>query len=455
LLDLALNFDLPSALVIDFMVFTLCAVLLLRYGQLAHSHPAVIYLAFHLLVVPSRLLAVMAGADTLFSQWGFIFEPVTEGELARAAMIYDLALLIMTSAWIRASVMDKKKKAQSRPNSPRPVTLSLRHIWTVVAVAFPIGVVGLAFLGSVPGIEKPQVDLGEWQESSWLGITVSWTGLALLALIYWYGFRWWVMAPMGVNLLIMSLQGYHRFRVIVPIILMIQIYLDRRQRKWPPLRVMAIIVCVLVLFFPMKTIGKMAQEGESYVDITQSSQVMIKDAISGQHGDQTVLDQLASTLTLVDRADKHFYGSPYLALLTSPVPRQWWPEKPTLSEHLFELSIPSRPMAEMGMVPTILGDFYLNFGFIGILILSYLTAYFLARVYFRAYESNYFSVLRFVYLLIACNLITIYRDGLMSLFIFTMVNMMPLAIIVILHWISPARSKKENMQLHSLPLYPR
>ena len=75
--------------------------------------------------------------------------------------------------------------------------------------------------------------------------------------------------------------------------------------------------------------------------------------------------------------------------------------------------------------------------------MSYLTAYFLARIYFRAYRSSYLSVLRFCYLLVTCNLILVYRDGLMSLFVFTLVNMMPLSIIVVLHLVKPLRPKRE------------
>lgn len=437
------NLDIPTVLVIDLTVLGLCMVLLMRYGRLTHSHPGVIYLAFHLLAVSSRLIALIGGAETLFTRWGSIFEPVSESELVRAALLSDVALIVMTIAWIRASVVKRGTGAAWFQARTAPVTLSSRHIWSVVAVAFPIGVVALAYLGSIPGIEKPEMDFGEWQESSWLSVTMAWAGLALLALIYWYDFRWWLIVPMGFYLFIMSIQGYHRFRAIIPVLLLIQIYLDRRQKKWPPVRVMVVIVAILLLFFPMKTIGRMSQQGETYVEISQSSTEIIKDALSGQNGDQTILDQFASTLTLVDRADKYYYGTPYLALLASPVPRQWWPDKPTQSAHIFEYSTPMRPMGEMGMVPTFLGDLYLNFGFFGIVILSYLSAYLLARAYFLAYENNYFSVLRFAYLMIACNLITVYRDGLMSLFIFTVINMMPLCMIVFLHWIRPVRPKPE------------
>ena len=219
MLELSLYEDLTTALVVDLFVLTICSVLLIRYGRLAHSHPGIIYLFFHLLAVSSRLLAIMAGAETLFTRWGGIFEPVNESEIARATFLADVVLAMMTIAWIWASHADLKDISRR----PKPIeeerTLSLRFIWIVVAIAFPIGVVGVALIGNVPGFEKPEIDFGEWQESSWLFITTAWAGLSLLALIYWYGFRWWLVLPMGMYLFIMSVQGFHRYRAIIPLIL--------------------------------------------------------------------------------------------------------------------------------------------------------------------------------------------------------------------------------------------
>jgi oligosaccharide repeat unit polymerase len=98
-------------------------------------------------------------------------------------------------------------------------------------------------------------------------------------------------------------------------------------------------------------------------------------------------------------------------------------------------------MNEMGMIATFLGEPYANFGYLGILLVPALLAYFLGRVYFRAYRSNYFSVIRLAYLLVACNLIQVYRDGLTSIVVFTWVNMMPLMVIVALHYVLPVRHK--------------
>ena len=451
--DLVFYDDLTTALVVDLFVLTTCSILLIRYGRLAHSHPAITYLFFHLLAVSSRLLAIMAGAETLFTRWGGIFEPVTEAEIVRAAFLADVVLAIMTVAWIRASQTDLKDIAKQPADTGRgQQTLSLRYIWIVVAIAFPIGVVGVALIGNVPGFEKPDIDFGEWQESSWLFITTAWAGLSLLALIYWYGFRWWLVLPMGMYLFIMSVQGFHRYRAIIPLILLLQIYLDRHLKRWPTTYIMAVIIAAMMLFYPMKTIGRMAQEGATVTEISESSTEILREVAAGQNGDQTILDQLASALTLIDRGGRRYYGSTYLVLVASPIPRQWWAEKPGQGDHIKDFSTPSRPMYEMGMVMTFIGEFYLNFGYAGIVVVAFLMAYWLARIYFRSYRASYFSVLRFGYLLIACNLIQVYRDGLMSLFVFTLVNMMPLSVIVVLHIVKPKRLERVQVPLQSIPL---
>lgn len=432
--------DIPVAVLIDTLVVILCTVLLLRYARLSHSHPGTIYLFFHIYTFTLRLIGVASGAPTLFSQYAVFFEPVRDSEMTRAAFIGDVALIVMTIAWIRASINDRKElrkhsevTAESQPN------LRLRHIWAVVAVAFPLGLFGLWAYASLPGVQGERVELGEWQTSSWFFITQVWAGLALLALIYWYGFRWWLVTPMATYLLIMAIQGYHRFRVIIPLILLIQIYLDRRKLRWPPVYVIAVLLGLLVIFFPLKDIGKMTQEGEGMVEIVDSSKESLNAAARAKAPDQQFLDEFACGLTLIDEAGTFYYGATYLPLITLPIPRQFWSEKPGLADYLRDISTPSRPMGEMGMIITYLGESYANFGYFGIVLVPYLMAYWLARVFFRAYRGNYFSVARLTYLLIACNLIQVYRDGLVSIIIFTWVNMMPLMIILALHFVRPIK----------------
>src|ERR1044072_488950 len=425
---------------IDFAVLGTCVVLLLRYARLSHSHPGTIYLIFHIYTFTVRLLGLLFGAATLFSSLPWYFEAIRPEEIIRAAVYGDIALLAMTIAWIRASTVDKRNMLRSpHIEGETPPNLSLRHIWTIVLIVLPFGVFGFYAYSILPGLEGERIQLGEWQTSSWLFITQTWIGLVLLALIYWYGFRWWLTALMLLFLLVMAYQGYHRFRVIIPAILLIQIYLDRRKMKWPPVYVMGVILALALLFFPMKEIGKMAQQGETVAQIIDNSRESINSALVAEAPDQIFLDLFACAITLCDENGKLYYGTTYLNLIILPVPRQWWPGKPTLGDYVNDISRPWRPMFEMGLIVTFLGESYANFGFLGIILVPYLVAYWLARIYFRAYRSNYFSVARFAYLLIACNLIQVYRDGLVSIVVFTCVNMMPLMLIVLLHFILPVK----------------
>src|SRR5689334_127896 len=126
------NLDLPQAILLDVAVLTLCVVLLLRYGRLSHSHPGSIYLFFHVYTFTFRLLGIWFGANTLFSSVSWMFEPVRIEEIVRAAVYGDIALVVMTIAWIRVSVVDQRKSLQLPDPQEQSSNLSLRHIWTIV-----------------------------------------------------------------------------------------------------------------------------------------------------------------------------------------------------------------------------------------------------------------------------------------------------------------------------------
>src|SRR5262249_42367937 len=151
--------------------------------------------------------------------------------------------------------------------------------------------------------------------SSYFFITQVWAGLAIIALIYWYGFRWWLLLPMSLYLAIMAYQGYHRFRVFIPALLLIQIFLDRRKMRWPPLPMAAVVIALILLYFPLKGIGRMAQEGESVTEIVDVSSATVNQALAAKMPDQYFLDEFACGLSLIDDAPHFYYGSTYIALV--------------------------------------------------------------------------------------------------------------------------------------------
>jgi hypothetical protein len=419
-----------TALLIDLLTIVACVSVLVPLARLSHLHPATVYLIFHLFTFTSRLIGLRAGSHTLYSPpvWDQHYEPVRESEIVRAALLADGALVCMTLAWVVAAF--REHSSRHALGRWAEIRLQPRIVWPVALCCCAIGVVGVALFSTVPGVGPgPAVDT----TSTWFTMTPTWLGLGLLSLIYLYGFQLSLLAPMGVYLFVMVAQGYHRVRVIIPVVLMMQIYLDANHRRWPKVGGVAIFLTLALAFFPMKVIGRSIQSGLPVEQILEESAEVLQDTLEGRSGDHFFLDEFASMLTLVDANGKLYWGQPYLALLTLPVPRVLWPGKPSTADFIADFSRPWRPMSQDGMIVTILGEAYANFGYLGIAFMPPLIAYLLALVYFRAQRAPYDSLARFGYTLIACNLIQVYRDGLVSLFVFTVVNMLPLIALLLLH----------------------
>ncbi len=431
------------AALLDTFVLVTCAALMLKYARLSALHPGFMYLIFHSLVFTARLYSILAGSPTLFTNWrGGL--PVTEAEIAWAANLADIALVAMTAGWIKVAADDRRTFGIPREDAlpdPDATVLSERVIWFVAAITVPIGLLALFYFGNTPTVGVYKVDLGDWNTSSWTVVTQSWPGLMLLALIYYYGFRKVLVVPMGLYLLVMAVQGYNRFRVIVPLLFLLCVWLSRKGKKWPPTWMTVAGLGLLLLFFPLKTIGHMLQKGDTISDITEVTSAMITDVTTGRNQDQMIMDEFASSVSLVDNGHHYYYGALYYPLLVVPIPKQWWPDKPPINWYVHEISTPSRPMAHTGMVTTLHGESYANLGVVGIIIISYVVAYYLGWFYFRALRHSYFSVYRFLYLMVACNLVQVFRDGLTSLVVFTLVNMTPLVIIAVLSYLSFRRTR--------------
>jgi hypothetical protein len=417
----------------DVLVWISCTAALLAFVRPSITHPGTTYLAFHGWFISGRAVAILSGATLLFSWRGAT--PVSFGEVSRAVLLADLALVTMTCGWVLAARRAASLDTQSPVFNPRMLNLGI--VRGVASVAIPLGCIAMLLWSAVPGLPHHEV-AGEWAMSNWTVIAQTWAGLGLLVLIYWYGFKLGLLIPLAAYLGLAIYQGNFRFRLLIPLILLAQIYFDRRERRWPTLTGVALLLSCSLLFFPLKRIGQQLQTGEDLREIWQSTRVEIGDAFRGDHADEMILDEFASSLTLADQHGNSYWGGTYVGLLTVAIPRQWWPEKPGLADFEKEISTLSRPMAANGMVVTMVGEFYLNFSYVGVVVLCFVVAYLSGLCFHAAYRRGYFTLGHFTYLLIACNFIQVFRDGLISLFVFPIINMMPVAAIVVLHLIQSA-----------------
>jgi hypothetical protein len=434
-----LHIPLFNAVLLDLSLWLLCTAALLAFARPSLTHPAMTYLAFHGWFITGRAIAILNGATTLFSWRGAT--PVSVNEVCRAVLLADLALVTMTCAWVLAAHRTAQPETERRLLNSRMLNVGIIH--AVSAVAIPLGCAAMLLWSAIPGLPSHQM-AGAWAESNWVVTAQTWAGLSLLALIYWYGFKSGFVIPLAAYFALVIYQGGFRFRLLIPLILLMQIYFDRRRRRWPTLTGLVVLLSCGLLFFPLKRIGQQLQAGEGWHEIWQSSLLEVGDAFRGDHPDEMILDEFASSLTLADQYGKSYWGGTYVGLLTVAIPRQWWPEKPGLADFEKDISTASRAMAANGMVVTMVGEFYLNFSYVGVVVLCFVIAYVSGICFHAAYRCGYFTLSRFTYLLIACNLIQVFRDGLISLFVFPIINMMPLAAMVFLHLLQPATKESHS-----------
>lgn len=421
--------ELGIAMAIDLITVLACIVLLVRLGDLQFSHPGTPYIIFHLHTVTIRLAGLLNGASTLYGNNPGYYQPITHTEIARAALYSDMAFWSVTLVWI----MFRASPRAEQPERTDVIRLEPRLLKPILTVVFLAGLVGLRVAARIPGVDSFVVTDEGWSTSSYLIILPSWFGLAVLGHIYYFGSHRITSFLLAFYLILMSLQGGFRFRVIIALLLAVHIWVDRHQRRWPSRGIVIGLAAAALLFFPMKRMGSLAQEGASFSQISSAFSEEVTEASSGAAADHMFLDEFASALTLLDVQDHLYLGSIYLPLLTLPIPRMFWPEKPELAGFLKDISTRARPMSAAGMIATYLGEAYANFGLAGVILVPPIFALFLAWLRRKAYSTPFDSIWHFTYVILSVNLIQVYRDGFLSLVVFTFVNMMPLVLIVVAH----------------------
>jgi hypothetical protein len=106
-----------------------------------------------------------------------------------------------------------------------------------------------------------------------------------------------------------------------------------------------------------------------------------------------------------------------------------------LADHLQEISTSGRRYDVEGRIITYLGEAYLNFGYAGIILIPAFMGYILTAACLRATAGPMQRLARYIYLVFFMALVQTFRDGLLSIFVFTVVHNMPMLFTWILHMI--------------------
>ena len=405
---------------VDITVLLSCSWFLCRYGKISIYHPAITYLVFHTFVFSTRILFLTTGANFFLGNQIDYFTAIEAQEIIKASLLADLGFISMTVAWL----WEANRKTSFIP-AKSVILLDGNVLKLVLSITIPLGIWGIYSQLYIPGIGKSQFNFGSWNESSYIQNTQNWLILSCLVIVFKYGFQKYSLIIIGLCLFILAFQGQHRYRVLSPCLFLLFLYLHRENKKWISSRFVILILMGILIFLPMKYVGKLIQQDASMEDLIEFALEYRESLALGVNADFSFLDMYASTLTLIDQHGGYYYGSTYFTLLFSPIPRQFWENKPSLIQWMTDISTPARNLKELGSVATLYGESYANFGIFGVIFIPFLFAKYSARWYYKILHTNAQSANLFLYLCFASMIIQVYRDGLNAIFIFLCIYNMP------------------------------
>jgi len=411
-------------LLLDLLV--VATVVILMFRRMAFWHPLTAYLLFHLYSFSYRAFKIYAGAPLMYDGQANA-EPITIAEINRAMLWADVALIIFVLASLWAH-LNFDAKAE-RPVVRRVLNPNIAR--TIGILCLPIGAYFLY------GIKTATLDLSvENASAGYVQVIAMWPIGALGLLVFAFGFRWYLVGLIAFFLGVVALQGYHRYMLILPLLFFAAYYLQTIRRRWPTIPILVGALLVALVFPRLKYIGQAIQYGdtqEAVAQFTQSFAFGAKD--KDVSTSEEFLDQYAGSLSLADTNDRKFWGSTYLAIITLPIPRAWWPNKPGLADHIQEISTSGRNYAVEGRITTYLGESYLNFGYAGFFFIPALMGYLLTAYFLQSATGPMQRLSRYIYLVAFMALVQTFRDGLLSIFVFTVVHNMPMLFAFVAHMI--------------------
>jgi len=410
----------------DVVCVVIAILLIVKKDSFSFYHPGFMLLFYHIFNNSFRFFGVYNGGSLLFDAYR-VFDGATHEELMRAMFWADIALLATAVAIYFA------ERRVVKPLLNLEYKFDDKFLYGVLAFTVPIGIWGAYSQLYIPSLSGNIKDLGSLGESSYIQMTQSWFGVSMLGLIYFKGFKKRYMIPLIIYLLIIAMQGYHRYRLVLPSFFLIVTYLVHYKKFWPTRQQFVLLMLLGVLFYPLKYIGYAVQQGKPLSEVINLLEDSAGNLAQGDNDDQKFFDQYAITLTEVDNHDALLLGETYLPLLTLPIPRQLWPEKPKLNDWVEEISSKSRPFDEIGMISTIYGEGYANFSYPGLVLTPAILFYFLVVWYRKVLDQPRNNLSLFFYIIVYCSMIQVMRDGLTSLFMFPVLQNLPLFMVFLLH----------------------
>jgi hypothetical protein len=407
---------------LDILIVIFLSIYLVKEKQLNFLNPTFLYLVIHVFFVTFRSVQIFFLNSIIISnRWYATF--VTLEEIDKAIFLADLSLVSFFAGFYmftKSFKVNGNKLIKKYKNLKEDRRKLLKIYLNIVVVLGFIGMLTYAFL--------PGIDSEEFEGNTYTNILTSLGIISSVILLYEFGFQKKYMIFFIAMVLVYAVQGANRYRVILPLVFLLMYYLKTKNLKLPPLKFIVLGFIVVLLSFPLKEIGKSFQENGS-VDIVNVLDESYEEFSSGESGDLSFIEQSAAMIGAIDMKNIIFYGKTYEPIFFFWIPKDFWKSKPRLNQWQYDIEVSGREFGEMGQISIISGESYANFRYFGVFIISFLVARWYSYLYNTFSNVNYKHRGFLLLLLFNMVLFQVWRDGLISLILFPILNYLPLMLL--------------------------
>jgi hypothetical protein len=395
------------------IVFAVVIFFYLRHPACAFYHPATVCLGFHGLVFVFRpIVSVIYRFDAIYKAVGFY---PTESERITVLLAANLNMLVFVSASLAVG-----KSAMTWRQGPLDFLDRKKLLPIFLFVAIPLGLFAIYanlwqwfFEASSGDINAMDLKTGARTLTATNGyflLAGSTLGPIVVTFAFLNRFSPLSILPfVGFALLRLGTGG--RVDFIVATAMMIVLYLYEKRRRWPNLRsVMLGLLAAFVFVFVVQDRGATVRQLFGVEGVNENRINSRKDLKPFEEIDYAQLEAAEYVIGVVPaRTGTYDYFVANLQLLTEPIPRMWWKNKPAGAPiKFFNLYDFGKPI---GMAVSMAAVGWMSLGFLGVAIWSGFFGWVYGRLY-RWFAGGSQSNLSLVIYSIAYSLALIaFRDG--------------------------------------------
>lgn len=405
---------------VEYLVFhtfffaVICYVVLLLDRASSIFTPAFWYLSFHGLVfVMKPLLFIVGDFDFVFSYIGFYPD---NQKLAEALFISDVALVCFLAGsyirlgWKGRAIVPLDLSAIRTSGQIYSFVIASLIVMPLIAISLLKAGAGFSYDGST-GHHMEMID--------GISINVNTTGyltelknmmtpFAFLVVVV-FGLRRWVLVLLVLYFSYRLYLGWERIHLVVLVMNLVLLYLAVRGKRWFSPAFAVVAICTLPLF---SFLGENRDYFKSFfggdaVERTEFHDPGVLDGLDNL--DFANYEYLVYIISVVpEYSQSYTYWTQYLQLFTEPVPRIIWSGKPVgMPIKLVNLNEWGN---FVGLTKSSVGDAWMSFGYLGVVINLFLIGYFLAFLFEKLF-LNGDVVQRVMWLMLIPFSMQLFRDG--------------------------------------------